>query len=88
MGGDYIPQSTVYEFAPGTQSSCINILIQRDNAFELREEFNGQITSIQLPDGQIVPSATGVDIQPSSTQAFIDNVDGERCSTAILNSDL
>lgn len=77
MNGDYVPQSTVYTLAPGAQRVCIEIFIQRDGVFERREEFTGQILSIQLPDGTIVPSDTSIFIQPGSTRVFIDNIDGK-----------
>lgn len=77
VGGDYVPQSTTYVLDPGVQRTCIDILIQRDNAFERREEFTGQIMTVQLPDGRILPEAQGVTIQPSFTRVFIDNVDGK-----------
>ncbi len=77
QGGDYVPQSTTYTLNPGTQLNCIDILIQRDNAFERREEFQGEIVSIQLPDGRIVPSFAAINILPRSTRVFIDNTDGK-----------
>lgn len=78
VGGDYVPQSTVYSLAPGMVTTCINVFIQRDNAFERREEFGGQIVSVQLPDGSIVPTAPGISIIPDTTRVFIDNIDGKK----------
>ena len=77
QGGDYTPQSNVYTLNPGAQLNCIDIFIHRDNAFEMREEFQGEIQSIQLPNGQVLASVMGVTIQPQTTRVFIDNIDGE-----------
>ena len=80
-GGDYIPESAVYEFAPGVRRSCIDIFIFGDDRFELREGFNGQITSV-------LPSADRVNIQTSFTQVFIEDVDGKNDSSTVnLNRD-
>lgn len=75
VGGDYVPQSTEYVLDPGVQRACIEIFIQRDNAFERREEFTGQISTVQLPDGTLVSQAPGVTVSPDSTRIFIDNID-------------
>ncbi len=76
QGGDYTPQSEVYILSPGVRLNCIDILIHRDNALERREEFQGDILSIQLPNGQILPSVEGISVQPGNTRIFIDNIDG------------
>ena len=83
-GGDFNPSQTVYQFAPGVRSNCINVLIYRDNAFESREEFSGQIVSIQLPDGTNVPSVAGITIQPGTTRAFIESSDGKTLLCSLI----
>ena len=85
-GGDYVPRATVFVLNPGAQLTCIDISIQRDARFELREEFTGRITSVQLPDGTMVPAATGVTILPGQTSVFINNVDGKGLDIIIIVS--
>lgn len=63
--------------------SCNNILIHNDNLFEALETFNGRLIGFVDDGGFMVPSVTGVTLNPAMTEIMIQDADGKYLDVTI-----
>ena len=68
VGGDYTPPVGRYFLQEGESRSCLNVVIFRDDFFELTEDFSGELRD---------PLISGVLIDPGTTRIEIEDDDSK-----------
>ena len=56
--------------------SCLDILVNNDNLFEVNEEFRGQLTGFIDDGGFPASTISGVTLDPDETTVTIEDSDG------------